>query len=83
MKVYEAINLNKEVLMRIKDMGVRLSDCEYVDLYNDYEEMKAKGMKITYIVALLSDMYHISERKVYDLLRKFNMDCKIRALRKA
>ena len=82
MKVIEALKLNKEVLLRMQDMGIRLEDCNYVDLFNDYEEMKAKGFKITYIVTILSDIYHISERKVYSLLRKFNMDCKIRSLRK-
>ena len=82
MKVIDAIKLNREFLMRMKEMGVRLEDCKYVDLYIDYEEMLAKGMKITYIVSVLSDIYHISERKVYILLRLFNMDCKIRALRK-
>ena len=82
MKVIEVLKLNKEFLMRVQGMGIRLDDCSYVDLYNDYDEMKAKGMKITYIVSVLSDIYKISERKVYALLRKFNMDCKIRSLRK-
>lgn len=83
MKVFEVLNLNRELLMRINEIGIRLDDCRFVDLYNDYEEMKAKGMKITYIVTMLSDIYHISERKVYNLLKRFNMDCKVRALRKA
>ena len=82
MKVYEAINLNRELLMRIREMGVRLDDCRYVDVYNDYVEMKAKGMKITYIVSVLADIYHISERKVYNLLRLFGMDCNTCAVRK-
>ncbi len=82
MKAIDVIKLNKEFLMRMKEMGIRLDDCQYVDLYNDYEEMKAKGFKITYIVTELSDIYNVSERKVYDLLKRLNMDCKIRALRK-
>ena len=82
MKAIDFIKLNKEFLMRMKEMGIRLEDCKYVDLYNDYEEMKAKGFKITYIVTALSEIYHISERKVYDLIKRFNMDCKIRSLRK-
>ena len=82
MKVIEALKLNKEILLRMQDMGIRLEDCNYVDLFNDYEEMKAKGLKITYIVTILSDIYHISERKVYNLLKRFQTDCKIRSLRK-
>ena len=82
MKVIEAIKLNKEFLLRIKEMGVRLDDCKYVELYYDYEEMLAKGMKITYIVSVLADIYGISERKVYSLLNLFKRDCKNRASRK-
>ncbi len=82
MKVIEALKLNKELLMRIREMGVRLEDCQYVDMYSDYEEMLVKGMKTTYIVSVLADVYHISERKVYGLLKLFNADCKIRAPRK-
>ena len=63
--------------MRMQDMGIRLDDCRFVDLYNDFEEMKAKGFKVTYIVSVLADIYHISERKVYSLLRRFSVDCKI------
>lgn len=44
MKVFEVLNLNRELLMRINEIGIRLDDCRFVDLYNDYEEMKAKGM---------------------------------------
>ena len=82
MKVIEAINLTHDLLMRIKEMGVKLDDCQYAHLYDDFEDMKAKGYKTTSIVTVLADIYHISERKVYALLRLFNANCKICAPRK-
>lgn len=82
MKIHEVLNFNREMLMKFKECGIKVDDCKYIDLYNDYDEMKAKGYKVTYIISVLSDIYHISDRKVYDVIKKFSMDCTIRSLRK-
>ena len=76
MKVIEILNFNKELLNRIRGIGIRLSDCRYIDLYNEYQTLQMQGEKITYIVAVLSEKYSISERKVYDLVKRFNSNCK-------
>ena len=38
--------------------------------------MMSEGNKTTYTVAVLSDRYAMSERKVYDVIRKLAGDCK-------
>ena len=76
MKVIEILNFNKELLNRIHIVGIRLSDYQYIDLYNEYRTLQTQGEKITYIVAVLSEKYSISERKVYDLVKRFNSNCK-------
>ena len=48
--------------------GIKANDCEYVDLYNDYLQMRDTGNKMTYIVAMLSDKYNVSERQVYSII---------------
>ena len=47
--------------------GIRLEDEEFVDLYGDYTTLLEQGEKVSYIVAVLSDKYSVSERKVYGL----------------
>jgi len=76
MTIYEILSFNKELLQRLFNAGVKTSDCLYVDLFNDYIQMRNAGNKTTYIVAVLSDKYTMSERKVYGVIRHLSKDCK-------
>ena len=76
MKVFELINFNRGLLKKLQDAGIRLDDAQYIDLYSDYVDMYQQGEKVSYIVATLSEKYAVSERKVYDLLKRFQSDCK-------
>lgn len=80
MKVIEILNFNRELLKKLQDAGIRLEDCRYVDLYSDYINLLEQGEKVSYIVAILSDRYSVSERKVYDLIKRFQSDCKMLAV---
>lgn len=76
MTVFEILNFNKELLRRLMATGVKANDCVYVDLYNDYLQMRDTGNKMTYIVAMLSDKYNVSERQVYSIIDRLGKDCK-------
>ncbi len=80
MKVIEVLNLNKELLKKFQQVGIRLDDLQYVDLYDEYKKMLANGDKVSYIIATLADKYEVSERKVYDLIRRFKADCNLLAV---
>lgn len=76
MKVIELLKYNKELLERLKNAGIRMEDCQYVELYSDFENMrKTDHQKVTYIVEKMAEKYNISVRKVYQLIRFFNSDC--------
>ena len=70
------LSFNKELLQRLFNAGVKASDFLYVDLFNDYIRMYRAGNKKTYIIAVLSEKYSISERKVYGVIRYLSQDCK-------
>ncbi|MDR1338832.1 MAG: hypothetical protein LBK58_02075 [Prevotellaceae bacterium] len=76
MKIIDIVSFNRELLGRIRDTGIRLDDCMYIDMYNEFQLMHAEGEKITYIVAVLAEKYSISERKIYYLIKRLNSDCK-------
>lgn len=76
MTIYEILSFNKELLRRLFDAGIQTKDYRYVDLFRDYIDMLNEGNKTTYAVSVLSDRYAISERKVYDVIRKLASDCK-------
>lgn len=76
MKIIEVLKFNRELIKRLKISGIRLEDEEFVDLYTDYTNLLKRGEKVSYIVALLSERYAVSERKVYMLIKRFQSDCK-------
>jgi len=75
MKIIDILNFNKELLNKIYTSGIQAGDYRYVELYNEFQTMKMQGEKITYAVAVLSEKYGVSERKVYDLVKRFDGDC--------
>ena len=77
MKVFEILNFNREPLKRLQQAGIRIEDVEYIDLYNDYRMMFGGGEKVSYIVAILADRYHVSERKVYTLIKRYGRECDV------
>ncbi|MCL6748772.1 hypothetical protein DEM91_09090 [Prevotella sp. TCVGH] len=75
MKIIEVLKFNRELIKRLRIAGIRLEDEEFVDLYSDYTTLLKQGEKVSYIVAVLSDRYAVSERKVYGLIKYFQSDC--------
>ena len=75
MTLFEILNFNKELIDRLVLVGIKPDDCRYVALYADYINMRSKGEKVTYIVSYLSERYKVSERKVYNIIKKFGTNC--------
>lgn len=75
MTIFEVLKFNRELLNRIRQSGIRLEDTDYIDLFVDYNNMVTAGDKVSYAVAYLATNYHISERKVYSLIKRFQSDC--------
>ena len=43
MTVYDIVSLNRELLKRLHKNGIKTDDYKWLDLYNDYMQMKADG----------------------------------------
>ena len=80
MKVIEILKLNKELLKICRDVGIRVDDVQYIELYNDYNRLLAEGEKVSYTVAILAERYAVSERKVYTLIKRMRSDCNLCAV---
>ena len=76
MKRFELLKTCAELLKTLHGYGIRIDDYKYVKLYEEYRRMRQDGEKTTYAVALLAERYHISERKVYKLIKHYTSDCK-------
>ena len=75
MKIFEILKFNKELLDRLRMAGIRLDDTRFIDLYTDYTAMLEDGYKVTYTMAVLAKKYGISERKAYNLVKRFKSEC--------
>lgn len=73
MKVIEIINFNRELLKKLQEAGVRLEDVQYVELYSEYMYRTSQGEKVSYVVAVLSEKYSVSERRFMPWLSGFGV----------
>lgn len=80
MTLFDIIKFNKELIIRLVNIGCRPDDYKYIDLYSEYLDMRHDGDKVTYIVAFLSEKYGVSERKIYELVKRFGSSCTTHAV---
>lgn len=80
MTLFEALKFNREPLEMLISLGGKQDDLRFIDLYTEYEVMKKQGEKTTYAVAFFSYKYSVSERKVYDVIKRFGKHCTLGAV---
>lgn len=71
MTVYEVLKFLGEPLERLTKAGIKTNDYKYIKLYEDYNKARKTGEKVGYVVAVLAERYQVSERTVYDVVRRF------------
>ena len=76
MTVYEALKLCGRVIETLEKAGIKPGDHKYVGLFKDYQRARKRGEKVSYIVAVLAERYKVSERNVYDIVKRLGNDCK-------
>ena len=81
MTVYDIVSLNRERLKRLHKNGIKTDDYKWLDLYNDYLQMKAENHKTSYVVAKLSSKYKVCERQVFKVVKKMSSNCSKRAVK--
>ena len=75
MKVVEIMKLGQKWLEMLQKACIKLEDVRYMEMYDEYVRMLEAGCKKSYIIATLVDLYHVSERQVYYIIKKFETDC--------
>ncbi len=75
MTVYEALKICGPTIERLEKAGVRPTDYKYMALFEDFRQAERSGDKISYAVACLAERYGVSERTVYDVVRRMRSDC--------
>lgn len=53
----------------MKQMGIRMDDYKYCDLYRDYDEMSRQEPNRKVVILTLAQRYGISDRHVYNIVK--------------
>lgn len=75
MNLYDALKISGQTLQVLAELGYKAGDEQYMPMFRDYAGMSAAGHKKTYIVAVLADRYAVSERTVYNVVKRFSANC--------
>ena len=76
MKVVEYLKIGKELLKVMSSYDLKCKDYEYITLYDDYTDMRNNGLKVDYILAVLSEKYHISDSTIKRIIRRLSKEVK-------
>lgn len=76
MRRIDLIEFNKELLQRMNEAGIRLEDYKYCDMYRSYLELSETMKARKAVILTLAEMYHISDRQVYNILKHLEMTVK-------
>lgn len=74
MRAHELIRWQRNTLEIMSRNGLNVNHTKWLDLYDDYVRLTNGQLKVTYIVALLSERYGISEREVYRIVKKLSQE---------
>lgn len=78
MRRIDLIEFNKELMQRLSEVGIRLEDYKYCDLYRSYLELSEMKKSRKVVILTLSEMYHISDRQVYNILNRLERAVKVK-----
>lgn len=74
MNCAELMKINSKMMELMSKFGIRVSDYQFVELYDEYQKMKREGEKYWYTITHLSEKYKVSESSVKRLIRKLSRE---------
>ena len=77
MTAAELIKINRNGLELMSKSDLRTDDYRYITLYDTYQNMRADGEKVNYIIAHLAEEYGISESSVKRCVRRLSAEVKV------
>lgn len=75
MKVVELLKIGAEMLKLMSRNEVNRDDWRFVPMYEDFQEMRDKGVKYREAVRMLAEDYHVSRATVERAIRRLEADC--------
>ncbi len=75
MKVVELLKIGGEMLKLMSRNEVNRDDWRFVPMYEDFQEMRDKGVKYREAVRMLAEDYHVSRATVERAIKRLEGEC--------
>lgn len=77
MTAHELVKINRISMKMMSKAGIKVEDCEFVAMYEEYQVMRRDRLKYRYVIACLSEKYHISESSVRRVIKRLSNEVKV------
>lgn len=75
MKVIELLKIGGEMLKLMSRNEVNRDDWRFVPMYEEFREMRDKGVKYREAVRMLAEDYHVSRATVERAIKRLEGEC--------
>lgn len=69
---YELLIMNRSMVEVLLANHININDVQNLQIYEQYEEMKKQGHKVSYITVCLADKYGMTERGIYKIVKRLS-----------
>ena len=70
----ELVKISSEAMKMMSNSGIKADDWQYIPMFEEYQDMRRRREKFRYIIAHLSDVYHISESSVKRIIKRLERE---------
>lgn len=64
--------MNKSLLQTLSKNGVSVNDVNYLNVFDEFMEMKKQGLKVRYIALTLAEKYGLSDRSIFKIVKRMS-----------
>ncbi len=64
--------MNKSLLQTLSKNGVSVNDVNYLNMFDEFMEMKKQGLKVRYIALTLAEKYNLSDRSIFKIVKRLS-----------
>lgn len=69
---YELLTMNRSMVEVLLANHTNIQDVRNLQIYEQFEEMKKQGHKVSYITVFLADKHAMTERGIYKIIKRLN-----------
>lgn len=72
MKRIELVKFNAGLFQNLKSAGVKIEDCDYIAIYDEYAALIKDGVKRTAVAEIVGEHHGITPRQIYNIINRLN-----------